>query len=407
MQHEPDPEQKEKSVSLGNTALIYSRALFTIVDGNSDYDKGLMMGRGETDQITADIDAHVKLFFHPAGLPQNLAQWESRAWTFQEKVLSRRMLVFSHGKALMRSAYSNGLPLKYLDTALLWQPQYKIRRRSAALTCPPSWSWAGWQLDETSSKERERSAGQTEGPTVFYRSTFDVFSDEQGIKLHLSRDTDKDGEERLRPFATFYILDPTSSTDKSKLKRVGLLNAPWLNHECFPMYPDWEGRMHMSDEYITSTTFKFKTPQNKKYLVVCTEEARFFVGVELFKGRRYTADSNAACVDIDFDVNRVGDDDARERLLFKTPTSTERVGIATCLASASRFNTRRTQVTAIVLSEAQFLGDESRPDVLGYPLYNVMLIKYAGGIAERIGLGKILKSAWRRANPKRKPVILG
>jgi hypothetical protein len=93
MQHEPDPEQKEKSVSLGNTALIYSRALFTIVDGNSDYDKGLMMGRGETDQITADIDAHVKLFFHPTGLPQNLAQWESRAWTFQEKVLFRRMLV--------------------------------------------------------------------------------------------------------------------------------------------------------------------------------------------------------------------------------------------------------------------------------------------------------------------------
>jgi hypothetical protein len=96
MQHEPDPDQKERSVSLGNMALIYSSALFTIVDGNSDYDKGLLMGRGETDQITADIDSHVKLF-HPAGLPQNLAQWESRVWTFQEKVLSHRVLVFSHG----------------------------------------------------------------------------------------------------------------------------------------------------------------------------------------------------------------------------------------------------------------------------------------------------------------------
>jgi hypothetical protein len=40
--------------------------------------------------------------------------------------------------------------------------------------------------------------------------------------------------------------------------------------------------------------------------------------------------------------------------------------------------------------------------VLGYPLYNIMLIKYTGGVAERIGLGKILKSAWRRANSKRK-----
>jgi hypothetical protein len=173
------------------------------------------------------------------------------------------------------------------------------------------------------------------------------------------------------------------------------------------MYLDWEGRMHMLDEFITSTTFKVKTPENRRYLVMCTEEARFFVGVELFKGRRYTAESNAACVDIEFDVNGVGDDDARERLLFKTPTTTERVGIATCWTSASRFNTKRTQVTAIVLSEAQYLGDESRPDVLGYPLYNIMLIKYTGGVAERIGLGKILKSAWRRANPKRKTVVLG
>jgi hypothetical protein len=132
--------------------------------------------------------------------------------------------------------------------------------------------------------------------------------------------------------------------------------------------------------------------------VWCTEEARFFVGPEMFKGRRYTADSNIACVDVDFDVNGVGDDDARERLLFKTPTSTDRIGIATCSTSASRIHTRRTKVTANVLSEAQYLGDESRPDVLGYSLYNVMLIKYAGGMAERIGLGKILKSAWRRAN---------
>jgi hypothetical protein len=189
------------------------------------------------------------------------------------------------------------LPLKYLDAALLWQPQYKIRRRSATVFCPPSWSWAGWQLDEPSSKGREKSVGQTEGPTVFYRSTFDVFSDEQGIKLHLSRDTDTDGEERLRPFATFYILDSESATDKPKLRRVGLLNAPWLNHERFPMYPDWEGRMHMSDESITSTTFMLKTTQNKKYLVVCTEEAKLFVGARFFEGRRYTADSNVACVD--------------------------------------------------------------------------------------------------------------
>lgn len=32
-------------------------------------------------------------------MPGDLSKWESRAWTFQEKMLSRRMLVFSHGFA--------------------------------------------------------------------------------------------------------------------------------------------------------------------------------------------------------------------------------------------------------------------------------------------------------------------
>ena len=62
---------------------------------------------------------------------------------------------------------------------------------------------------------------------------------------------------------------------------------------------------------------------------------------------------------------------------------------------------------AIVLSEAQYLGNEQRPDVLGYPLYNIMLITSSGGIAERIGLGKVFKSAWKQAKPEQKTVILG
>ncbi|KAG9377583.1 hypothetical protein A1F94_011986 [Pyrenophora tritici-repentis] len=38
---------------------------------------------------------------------------------------------------------------------------------------------------------------------------------------------------------------------------------------------------------------------------------------------------------------------------------------------------RAISVTAILLSEAQYLGNETRPDVLGYPFYNIMLVETA------------------------------
>ncbi|EMD65162.1 hypothetical protein COCSADRAFT_56314, partial [Bipolaris sorokiniana ND90Pr] len=53
-------------------------------------------------------------------------------------------------------------------------------------------------------------------------------------------------------------------------------------------------------------------------------------------------------------------------------------------------------VTAVLLSEAQYLGNETRPDILGYPLYNIILVKKLrseGNVKfmERIGLGRIYK----------------
>ncbi|KAF2131262.1 hypothetical protein P153DRAFT_276144, partial [Dothidotthia symphoricarpi CBS 119687] len=53
-------------------------------------------------------------------------------------------------------------------------------------------------------------------------------------------------------------------------------------------------------------------------------------------------------------------------------------------------------VKAVILSEAQYLGNEPTPDVLGYPLYNIMLVRRVGkfeghSFAERIGTGKIYK----------------
>lgn len=65
-------------------------------------------------------------------------------------------------------------------------------------------------------------------------------------------------------------------------------------------------------------------------------------------------------------------------------------------------------VHAIVLSEAQYLGDENRPDMLVYPLYNIMLVEDGRDeIARRVGLGKVRTTAWKRPTPNKKFVVLG
>jgi hypothetical protein len=66
-------------------------------------------------------------------------------------------------------------------------------------------------------------------------------------------------------------------------------------------------------------------------------------------------------------------------------------------------------VKAVVLSEAQYLGNEEVPDVLGYPLYTVMLVsqieKHAG-VYKRVGLGHVYKSKWKKLSPRKETLCL-
>jgi hypothetical protein len=56
-------------------------------------------------------------------------------------------------------------------------------------------------------------------------------------------------------------------------------------------------------------------------------------------------------------------------------------------------------------------GNETRPNVLGYPLYNTILVKTVrveGGVKfmERIGLGRTYEYAWRDAGATKEVVVL-
>ncbi|EXF83991.1 hypothetical protein CFIO01_04851 [Colletotrichum fioriniae PJ7] len=62
----------------------------------------------------------------------------------------------------------------------------------------------------------------------------------------------------------------------------------------------------------------------------------------------------------------------------------------------------------VLLSESQYWGNEERVDVDGFPLYNVMMVKWdpRGETATRVGLGEIHKIAWQEAKPVWRTVIL-
>ncbi|KAM0811211.1 putative HET-domain-containing protein [Seiridium cardinale] len=60
----------------------------------------------------------------------------------------------------------------------------------------------------------------------------------------------------------------------------------------------------------------------------------------------------------------------------------------------------------IVLSEAQYIGNELNVDIVGFPLYNVMLVEIQSSVlnrykcVQRVGLGKLRKDAWWRTQKK-------
>ncbi|KAJ4331114.1 hypothetical protein N0V87_009441, partial [Didymella glomerata] len=83
---------------------IYGHALFTIVaadglDANAGL-KGVGCARGAFKQVfEEEIIPGVHMFL-PVNIKMDLQLWEERAWCFQEKVLSKRLLVFTGGFAV-------------------------------------------------------------------------------------------------------------------------------------------------------------------------------------------------------------------------------------------------------------------------------------------------------------------
>ncbi|KAF2491686.1 hypothetical protein BU16DRAFT_621210 [Lophium mytilinum] len=506
----------DNRANIARMGRIYNHALFTIVAGDSPHAdagiKGISSDRDTSRMIAeSNIVDDVQIFL-PVGLKElEFRPWEERAWCFQEKVLSRRLLVFAGGYAvwhcrggvwredvnaldgdrssvsfpwlrltsidpanttglaraklekreedesvrlmrlpvmdqyinavedfsrraigeswkildafeglqntlkyskLLHSPFRNGLPSNYLDVALLWQPQQPLRRRRDQVDehgtirrrCPPSWTWAGWE------SAQECEYPETKGGAVYYDQPFDVHFDDLGFVKRL----EKFGEERIRPRKrTLYGV----SAYRQELLELGMFGLPTMGAKGFNNWESWQPGP------ATRPTLSFPVSElNDQHLVLQTEVATLYLRKECWRKRTYSklADfeycretfhdkdpSKASSTETDPSGTASMESDVNTTISHEywiKSHNNKNVGIVKIDAGAYH----QSSIDAAILSEGQYLGNEESVDVLGYPFYNVMLIerKSGGTFAERIGLGKISKSMWKRSEPKSEIVVV-
>lgn len=491
---------------------VYNRALFTIVAGDSSHaDEGLRGLHGHPSrgkQVFEDGIIENTRMVLPTRMELKYGAWEERAWCLQEKLLSRRILIFAGGFAvwhcrggtwredvnaldgdkslisfpwlrltplphpshdispaglqiaredgsvrLMRlpsihqyidavedlgrrtigrscdilsafnglanvlcgpgflnSPFRNGLPCHFLDVALLWQSDGPMRRRQDEFNqiCPPSWTWAGWEAAQA------LLVSGSKGARIRYDQPFDVLVLDSGIVRRYRRC----GEERIRPRkGTFYGIHKTRHG--LSLQELGLFGMSNMSAREFR---DWD-----SADARPAPKPRLNIPLNElteRHLIMNTELVSLQLGSDCWKVRTSTKRGGDEHCIIEFhdtkptETTSKAEEVTQPDLQIKTVVSREHwINTATHLrAGTVKFDTgfdehRANSVTAILLSEAQYLGNETRPDVLGYPLYNIILVKTVrveGGVKfmERIGLGRIYKYAWRGAGARKEVVVL-
>jgi hypothetical protein len=490
---------EDNMANIARMGRIYGEAIFTIVAADSTHEdegiKGISSDRDSYDQIMEPEIVQGTQVFLPVAMKHNYDPWESRAWCFQEKVLSRRLLIFSGGFAswhcaggvwredvnaldgdggaaalpwqrlapvppaetvlqqagiqefdedesmrlhrsaafaqyastvedfstrtigdswrildafkgvqsllesenICNSTFRHGLPSQFIDIALLWQPKDPVCRRenkpdkygNVVRYCPPSWTWAGWEAVGAGSK----------GASVGYDQPFDIRVDDVGMMMR----TQKLGEERVRPLKGLVW---GKEVDRPKIVPLGILGLPGIEDAGFK---DWEADTTLA---VRPQRVLEKGQLSDRHLVLQTEVGILQLGKQCVHVKKRTKIGDVEyCRDV-FDPPQFsvkldeGTSISRERWVID-PETNKNVGIVKMNEESALLRSKNKQVTAIILSEAQYLGTEKRVDVLGYPVYNIMVIEWKSGkIAERIGLGKVYKSAWRRARPTKDVIVL-
>ncbi|KAL2352359.1 heterokaryon incompatibility protein-domain-containing protein [Cryomyces antarcticus] len=493
-----DPEDVKHQIT--QMERIYGKAILTIVAADGQCAdaglKGVEKPRELNQQVIGTVEQSIQVFL-PLHIKQQLLPWDKRAWTFQEKLLSRRLLIFSNGHAVwhcrngvwredvnsldwtshdvtlpwlklepsthdgivkleedggsrifrppafqayadavsqysgrsmtkptdiinaflglqhvfeserfLGSAFRYGLPERFLDVALLWQPEGAILRREGGTSVkpPPSWSWAGWK--GVKSKDSSASEYGVEGAKVQYQKPFEVCTDDKGsLLMRLGHGQD----ERIQGTHSWFVVQ-----QKARVRPSVPAKPPIAWGTTTTSTPSIAGSNPSSiglvriQPSVTDHSKPSAAPLIETHRLSCLDDRHLVCKTGLTQLRL-----GSSCRRKQIETRRSGCAFIREELeladngteRFILDERSDSVGILKIHGNDNYQESER--VEAIVLSVAQFFGTEKKVDVLGYPLFNIMIIKRgANGIAERVGLGKIYRYAWDETGAEQTTIIL-
>ena len=339
------------------------------------------------------------------------------------------------------SPHLHGLVAQYLDAALLWQPagteNVRLRRRILPSGQEiPTWSWAGWEPVEMRHEATGKVFWYNGG--VRYDHPFQVLTHSDGSLKKVLQD---DGEERMRPMLRWHILTkydllPVSAKRSPSPRKSPARPAPSA------MTPPRPKPLHLRTlSGVSPTTIPKQrlTPLNRSGLGIALELAR--------PSTDWTDAITKPVLDLDMISADVSSSLSHQHLIFKTEVGQFSLGAThrrleviykrnssaiiedhtlhipeteildeskrcvgkVVLPDPSQAPSSSKRYDFIIISEAQYFGDEDRVDVMRFPLYNVMLVRWAPKrpFAERVALGKVFKYGWKGTNTQEELIILG
>ena len=481
-----DEEDKRQQIKVMDR--IYGNALLTMVVADAEHADvgiaGVEKGSRDLHQIFEEIEPGIHMMLPlPEAKSLNLSSWNNRAWTFQERLLSRRLAIFAGGRLTWRCRrtvafedmtaaesgeelenfswfsmeprketgfscqkgysierpqtyisrsptlneyaclvaeysrrqlqyssdvldafaglshvmelcfkclFKQGLPEILLDSALLWRPAERLRRRITASA--PSWSWAGW-----------------EGAVKY----------EDAIRMNLHKPmASGDSRESFRPLLRWFAM---------KDGNLQFLNGNGLGipmetkvqdlPEEWDKYPPLMSlRANENDDNLGHWDYIMDDIENMLLDSTKVAESRVHVEVsDLPEGLvprlndRHLIFRTSCTESLSFGrIKRSALVDPRIPLQYPilqlAGTRAERqVGHLRLDGDGPRVFDR-VKHALIVISEALYfsIGQTDEQECGGeFPLYNVMLIEWKDGgpLAERLGLGRVYKHAWRTFEP--------
>ncbi|KAI9771597.1 MAG: hypothetical protein M1840_001812 [Geoglossum simile] len=318
----------------------------------------------------------------------------------------------------------HGLPEKFLDLALLWQPPaakgvHLTKRPHDDL---PSWSWTGWEVGKDPDFDLDTAKAYHAKPGVRFEEPFWVSTnDDLSLKKVVARanDAKKPAEERFKPLVMWYkCLRPPVTQVMQRVPQnmprgaeapvtlvpvnghgLGLALGPADAEELRKFQEDAIRLRTKAEPPIDPgpPSIPADVPIDNRHLVCETQVARFKLGCTAPRKETLWAQSNKGLtIDAELMIQEAEVIDASGEVVGRVIPTDPRKGLSSGLYNF------------ILLSESQYWGNEERVEAPGLPLFNVMFVEWdtRREFATRVGLGKIQKTAWWAAKPTQQVVIL-